>query len=722
MTIENFTTDIAEMDVEEMAEEFYTKFGNTSFAEELANGTFDMTFEEDLENFKECCEWLEQYAAEETAFAAAEQAREKYEDMDPTTYSDIFDEPSTFEEAWNHPEPFQRKKWREAIDKEFKSMEELEVWTKIPRAKMPSGRRCVKHKWVYTIKRCGKFRARLVACGYSQVPGLDFQETVHCHVANDVTFRLLLISLILNKHYVLIFDVSCAFLHGTLVEDLYMDCPKGMKARADECLLLNKSIYGLVQGSKQWYKAYKAIMVGKMGFEECPCDPCLFKKEDHNGICYVVCYVDDNLCIGDEAAVKATIEEIQKHGLKITITDNLDDYLSCEVKLNKKGDTAWIGQPHMVKKVLKSFEDEIKGLKTLQTPGTPGQGLILEKDAEEIVDKDKHSRYRTGVGSVLYLIKHSRPDIANAVRELSKCLSAPNGSAYKEMLRVIKYVADTKDTGLRMKPEKSSEWTVEVYTDSDWAGDKDTRKSVSGFMIFVCDTLVCWRSKSQNALSLSSSEAEMYALTEAIKEVPFIIQVLLFMGVKIKLPAQVKCDNMGAICISENAAPSARTRHADLRQKFTADLQDKGLIKVDFVKSEDNTADILTKNVSIDLFKHHTRSIVMSKNDLENGDAISSVRKGVEGVTSLMDNTGHNKHKEAHHVSWSHAPTENIKNTENNVPHKRNIVPQDENYSENKKNNIPHEENIVLHDKRYVPQNKKNRKNHVPQNNGTNEN
>jgi hypothetical protein len=99
MTIENFTTDIAEMDVEEMAEEFYTKFGNTSFAEELANGTFDMTFEEDLENFKQCCEWLEQYAAEETAFAAAEQAREKYEDMDPTTYSDIFDEPSTFEEA-----------------------------------------------------------------------------------------------------------------------------------------------------------------------------------------------------------------------------------------------------------------------------------------------------------------------------------------------------------------------------------------------------------------------------------------------------------------------------------------------------------------------------------------------------------------------------------------------------------------------------------------------
>jgi hypothetical protein len=370
-----------------------------------------------------------------------------------------------------------------------------------------------------------------------------------------------------------------------------------------------------------------------MGFEVSSCDACLFKRTNHLGTCFVTTYVDDNLCIGDAAAIKATVEEIPTHGLNVTTTDKLDDYLSCEVILNKARDTAWVGQPHMVKKIVKKFGDAVKGMKKYQVPGTPGFGLVLAKEEEDKVDKEKQSLYRTGVGMLLYLIKHSRPDISNAVRELSKCLSGPNEAAYKEMMRVIKYVIDTPDVGLRLHPVKSDEWFIKVYSDSDWAGDKDSRKSVSGYMIFLCGALVCWRSKSQTAISLSSSEAEMYALTEAVKEIPFIVQVLLFMNVKIKLPVDVKVDNMGAIYMSENSAPSARTRHADLRQKFTSDLQEKGLIKIDFVRSEDNTSDILTKNVSVDLFEKHIKHMVMNKSEVESKKPSSLVRKGVEGIT-----------------------------------------------------------------------------------------
>jgi hypothetical protein len=124
----------------------------------------------------------------------------------------------------------------------------------------------------------------------------------------------------------------------------------------------------------------------------------------------------------------------------------------------------------------------------------------------------------------------------------------------------------------------------------------------------------------------------MYALTEAVKEIPFIIQVLLFMNAKIKLPVEVKVDNMGAIYISENSMPSARTRHADLRQKFTSDLQEKGLIKIDFVKSEENTSDIMTKNVTVDLFEKHVQGLVIDKGELD--DDMSSSRKGVGRVLS----------------------------------------------------------------------------------------
>jgi hypothetical protein len=369
-----------------------------------------------------------------------------------------------------------------------------------------------------------------------------------------------------------------------------------------------------------------------MGFEDCPCDPCLFKKQDHNGICYVVCYVDDNLCIGDEKAIRAVVEEIPKHGLAVTVTENMDDYLSCQVKMNKEKTKAWVGQPHMVKKIISKFKDLVCKLPKYKTPGTPGYGLILAKQDEDCIDEERHALYRTGTGMLLYCIKHSRPDISNAVRELSKCLSRPNGAAYKEMLRIIKYVYDTPELGLRMEPEIKDEWEVKVFSDSDWAGDKDTRKSVSGYLLFVCNVPVCWRSKSQAAISLSSSEAEMYALTEAVKEIPFIVQVLLFMNAKIKLPVEVKVDNMGAIYISENSMPSARTRHADLRQKFTSDLQEKGLIKIDFVKSEDNTSDIMTKNVTVELFEKHVQGLVIDKGEID-GD-MSSSRKGVGRVLS----------------------------------------------------------------------------------------
>ena len=113
-----------------------------------------------------------------------------------------------------------------------------------------------------------------------------------------------------------------------------------------------------------------------------------------------------------------------------------------------------------------------------KTPGTPGKGLILAKEEEDRIDDAQHALYRTGVRMLLYCIKHSRPEISNAVRELSKCLSGPNPAAYKEMLRVIKYIYDTPDIGLRVMPKRSDEWEVKVYSDSDWAGDKDSRKSV----------------------------------------------------------------------------------------------------------------------------------------------------------------------------------------------------------------------------------------------------
>ena len=247
------------------------------------------------------------------------------------------------ERTWNHHDEFQKKKWREAIMKEFDKMELNKVWTKVKRSQIPEGRRCVKHKWVLEIKRSGVFRARLVACGYSQVPGVDFSQ-VFSPVCNDITFRIVLICMILWKLEGLIFDVTTAFLTGELEEEIYMECPEGMEHEDDEVLLLNKTIYGLVQASRQYNKKFSSIL-RKMGFSQCRSDPCLFYRKNDNGIVIVLTYVDDNLCIGNGNALKQMLEEIPRHGLQITIEDKLTDYLSCEIQLDGsvKGSQASFG-------------------------------------------------------------------------------------------------------------------------------------------------------------------------------------------------------------------------------------------------------------------------------------------------------------------------------------------------------------------------------------------
>ena len=554
--------------------------------------------------------------AGDLAMASVELEYKDYSKMDPSKYKDIFENPKTFEEAWDHPDPFQKGKWREAILKEFAKMERCKVWKKVKRSDIPQGRRCVKHKWVFQWKRDGTARARLVACGYSQIAGVDFTD-VFSPVANDVSFRIMIICMILWKLEGLIFDVETAFLNGDLDEEIYMDCPNGMEHDIDECLLLLKATYGLVQAARQYFKKFENILTTKMNFRQCASDPCLFMRRDEFGIVIILCYVDDNFCIGHTRALRQMLKEIVQHGLNITVENKLTDYLSCEIKFSDDKTKAWIGQPHMIKKIETTFGNEVSSLQQFRTPGTPGQGLIKAQTDDDKVSTEQQSRYRTGVGMLLYLIKHSRPDISNAVRELTKCLDGATPGAYKEMLRLIKYVLDTKNQGLKIAPTHTDlEWTLLVYSDSDWAGDKDTRKSVSGYMIFLNNVLICWRSKAQQVVALSSSEAEFYACSEAVREIPFIVQILIFLGIPVKLPVIVKVDNIGAIFMTGNSTSSSRTRHIDTRHCYVKDLQNEGLIKVEFVRSEDNVSDIATKNVTGEVQEIHLNKFLSDKMEM----------------------------------------------------------------------------------------------------------
>lgn len=184
---------------------------------------------------------------------------------------------------------------------------------------------------------------------------------------------------------------------------------------------------------------------------------------------------------------------------------------------------------------------------------------------------------------------------------------------------MIKYLLDTPNRGLRIEPHevKDSEWVLILFTDSDWAGDKDDRRSISGYMLFLNGVLICWRSKSQRTVALSSSEAEFYACGEAVKEIPFVVQILLFLGIPVKLPVEVWVDNIGAIFMSENSTSSSRTQHMDTRYRFIEQLQEDGLIKLKFVPTKENIADVATKNVSADIMDAHINKYLVHKDEIE---------------------------------------------------------------------------------------------------------
>jgi hypothetical protein len=189
----------------------------------------------------------------------------------------------------------------------------------------------------------------------------------------------------------------------------------------------------------------------------------------------------------------------------------------------------------------------------------------------------------------------------------------------KEMKRIIKHVLDTEELGLKIEPEiinKEQMWKLVAFSDSDYAGDSDTRRSVSGYVIYLCGVPISWRSKAQRSVTLSSTEAEWIALSEVAKEVLFIAQILKSMGIKVEFPIVIRVDNTAAIFLSNNVTTNQRTRHVDIRTKFVMQYTGpNGMMKIVFVKGSENDADIFTKNVTGELHEKHIPKMMKNTRD-----------------------------------------------------------------------------------------------------------
>ena len=378
-----------------------------------------------------------------------------------------------------------------------------------------------------------------------------------------------------------------------------------------------KGIYGLCQAVRQfWKKFVDTIKKQPFGFTVSPADPCMLFKENNLGICIIIMYVDDMLIIGKRAQIQEFATMIQKE-FSVKIQHNLADYLGCEFHMNKEKTKGWLGQSSIIKSLEQKFGERAMKERLSMTPGTPRFIARRLENKEDKVNAEDHETYRSGVGTLLYLTKHSRPDISNPVRELSKTMDAPAPAHLKEMHKLIRFVLSTKDYGLKFKLIKSMrKWVLKALSDSDFASDKETRISIFGYVIYFCGIPIAWRSKGMKSVVLSTTEAEYRALSEVVKELKFIVQLLQTMNITVELPITVHVDNVGAIWLSNNRNTGDRTKHIDIRTAFVKEYQEDGKIIIKFVKSEDNEADIFTKNTSSIIFQRHQEKLVWDKKDV----------------------------------------------------------------------------------------------------------
>ena len=265
-------------------------------------------------------------------------------------------------------------------------------------------------------------------------------------------------------------------------------------------------IYGLVQAARSWWKTFVEVLKTDLRFKQFENDNCLMHREDDLGTVIMAIYVDDCLMIGDEKAVTHAIEEIQKH-FEITHSTEIDEFIGCTIERDKN--QIFLSQPDLIKKLMEKFGDDVMKMKEYETPVSQGTHVMRPVSEEEKLTEEEQKIYRSGVGSLLYLLKHSRPDLSNSVRELSKVMDGANRSHMKMLKRVIKFVIDTQNRKLILKPNQDvTKWKVKGYSDSDFAGDTDEQKSISGYVIYLQECPISWRSKSQKSVSLSLTEAE----------------------------------------------------------------------------------------------------------------------------------------------------------------------------------------------------------------------
>lgn len=502
-------------------------------------------------------------------------------------------DPASYEEA---VKCLDKDKWIQAMNKEINSIAENKVWTL---TELPNDIKPVNCKWVYKTKRDGEgnvesYKARLVAQGYSQIEGIDYDQTF-APVARFESIRTLLslaVQYDLKLHQM---DVQNAFLNGKLEENIFIRQPKGFIVSGKEnCYCkLNKSLYGLKQSSRCWNSELNAYLV-KLGFIQSVSDPCIYTRVSDE-LCIIAVYVDD-LIIGSKS-----IDEI--NAIKQSLCDQykmkdlgvLNHFLGVKVEQSVKNNSVFINQSAFASLLVSKFNFE--NSRSVKTPSD----VNVKPEDNELSEPFDSKVYQSCVGGLLYLSNRTRPDLTYSVSKAARYCSNPTKEHWSFVKRILRYLNGTLDHGIVYS--KVNEPNLVGYSDADWAGDVKDRKSTSGYCFKYCNGIISWRSSKQNCVALSTAEAEYVALSSATQEAVWLNQLLHDVNFSNSdSPVTLFEDNQATIAIAKNPQSHPKTKHIGIKYHYIRDLVSKNVIALEYCPTDMMLADIFTKSLSPDKF------------------------------------------------------------------------------------------------------------------------
>jgi hypothetical protein len=517
--------------------------------------------------------------------------------MVATTATDLSPVPTTVRKALADPN------WRAAMQAEYDALLANRTWTLVPR---PPRANVVTGKWVFKHKfrpdgSFDRYKARWVVRGFTQRAGIDFGETF-TPVIKSGTVRTVL-TIAANRNWpVNQLDVSNAFLHGHLAEQVFSHQPAGFmdSSQPDVVCSLSKSLYGLKQAPRVWFTKF-AQFAASIGFMPTRLDSSLFVYRRGEQMAYLLLYVDDIILTASSTdLLQVTISKLASE-FKIKDMGALQSFLSVAIRRSHVG--FFLSQEHYAEEIL-----DRAGMSDCKLVLTPVDlnGKLPAATGPAVADP---SEYRSLAGALQYLTV-TRSDLSYAVQQACLHMHDPRECHLALIKRILRYVRGTTSLGLHLRASSSTSLTV--YTDADWASCPDTRRSTSGYCVFFGESLVSWSSKRRPTVSRSSAEAEYRAVANAAAECIWLRQLLGELHCPVHSATVAFCDNVSAVYMTSNPVHHRRTKHIEIDIHFVRERVALGELRVRHVPSVQQFIDVMTKGLPSSTFKSFRSSLCVS--------------------------------------------------------------------------------------------------------------